>query len=144
MSHQNSETQLKTARNMYVSATATATVPSSMTPLPSFRYLKASRNGSSRSGGCKWPPEKSVCLLRRRVPRRYLVTSGCSARAGVGVERATAPTTAMSETALRLESAQVAFRYGALLRRAGRIFFFGSGGRRHLMQRAPGTGPSRH
>jgi hypothetical protein len=45
--------------------------------------------------------------------------SGCSARAGVGVERAMASTTAMSKTALRLESAQVAFRYGALLRAAG-------------------------
>jgi hypothetical protein len=71
-----------------------------------------------------WPPEKPVCLRRRLVLPRYLVTSGFFARVGVGVERATAPTTAMSETALRLESAQVAFRYGALLRRAGRIFFF--------------------
>jgi hypothetical protein len=37
----------------------------------------------------------------------------------VGVERAMASTTAMSKTTLRLESAQVAFRYGALLRAAG-------------------------
>jgi hypothetical protein len=86
-----------------------------------------------------------VCGHGRRrllVPRRYLVTSGCSARAGVGVERATA-TAPRSETALRLESAQIAIRYGALLQRAGRIFFFGSDGRRHLVQRAPGTGQDR-
>jgi hypothetical protein len=73
-----------------------------------------------------WPPEKSVCLQRRLVPPRYLVTSGCSARAGVGMERATVPTTTMSgerpplgERAGRLQiwSPAVVRRLDLLLRR---------------------------
>jgi hypothetical protein len=126
---------------MYVSATATDTFEYDSTP-----HLPVPESFEKRKQQVRWLQVATgeICMSATTTTTHYLVTSGCSASAGVGVERATAPTTAMSETALRLESAQVDFRYGALLRRAGRIFFFGSGGRRHLMQRAPGTGPSRH
>jgi len=69
----------------------------------------------------------------------YLITSGSGIAACAGTGRArgsmheaAAPRTTIPETALRLEISQVAFRGGALLRHAKRIFL-GSDGHRYLI-----------
>jgi hypothetical protein len=56
-----------------------------MTPLPSFRYLKASRNGSSRSGGCVATGE--ICMSATTTRAASLpgdVRLLCSRRRGHG------------------------------------------------------------
>lgn len=109
-------------------------VPSSFTPLSSLRYLNTS-NEINRLD--------SIHAIVTLGNAHYLITSGSSIAACTGsmdvakrfMQGLAAPRTAISETALLLETPHIAFREGALLRPVDRIAI-GSDGYRHLIENA--------